>query len=288
MHVERTELELESLVARLERQELRPRDGTTPEWDRPRQQRLIDTILRGWCVPEFHLAAGTDHEVVLDGGQRLLTVRRFFHDELRCSGEQGPAHGHEDDVRRLDGLRFSDLPDDVRRRVRRFRVTVVVLSGYRPTELRELLDRLHPEDEPEVAVPRPRTPTHRAPPFSDEPIYDQVSAWFADLSEFRALSDSDGGTWSSPADDGRAAAAAAVEPDPADLAGVTAAGLPQREPRALLVPGAVPPPAGPLSFGPSPRHVAERLASYRDGVAEGGEGPRPDPAPHPMFDDAES
>jgi hypothetical protein len=285
VHVERAELELESLIARLEREELHPRGDTSRPggWDRDRQQRFIDTILRDWYVPEIHVAADTDREVVLDGGQRLLTVQRFFHDELPCSGD--PA---------TDGLRFSDLPGDLRRRVRRFRVTVVVLSDYRPAELRELLDRLRPPAgspvEPEVAVPRPRAPTHRAP-SSAEPIYDQVSAWFADLSEFRTLSESrPDGAWSSPADEGQAAAESAVAPERSDLAGVTAAGLPQREPRALLVPGAVPPPPEPpgaLSFGgPRPEEIAESLASYRDGVAEGGE-QRPAAPPHPMFDDGD-
>lgn len=292
MHVERAELELESLIARMERRELHPRGDTSGPggWDEERQQRFIDTILREWCVPEIHIAADPADpnvgEVVLDGGQRLLTLQRFFHDELPCSGEQAPDH---DEVRRLDGLRYSDLPEDVRRRVRRFRMTVVVLSDYRPAELRELLDRLRPPDEPDIPVPQPRAPTHRSP-VSPEPIYDQVSAWFADLSEFRALSETgDGVAWSSPADEGQAAAAVAVDPDDTDLAGVTAAGLPQREPRALLVPGAVPPPpASGLSFGAagaSPEDVAERLASYRDGVAEGTEEPRTEALPHPMFED---
>lgn len=291
MHVDRAEIELESLIARMERRELHPRGDTSGPggWGEERQQRFMDTILREWCVPEIHIAADPADpdvgEVVLDGGQRLLTLQRFFHDELPCSGEQAPDH---DEVRRLDGLRFSDLPDDVRRRVRRFRMTVVVLSDYRPAELHELLDRLRPPDEPDIPVPRPRTPTHRAP-GSPEPIYDQVSAWFADLSEFRALS-GDGVAWSSPADEGRTAAQAAVDPESADLAGVTAAGLPQREPRALLVPGAVPPPPAPGSGAgsASPHDVAERLASYREGVAEGGVDPGRDAPPHPMFDDTGS
>ncbi|MEJ2862055.1 DUF262 domain-containing protein [Actinomycetospora flava] len=294
MHVERIELELESLIARMERRELHPRGDTSGPggWDEERQQRFIDTILREWCVPEIHIAADPADpnvgEVVLDGGQRLLTLQRFFHDELSCSGEQAPDH---DEVRRLDGLRYSDLSGEVRRRVRRFRMTVVVLSDYRPAELRELLDRLRPPDEPDIPVPQPRAPSHRSP-VSPEPIYDQVSAWFADLSEFRALSDAPG-AFSSPADEGHAAAEAAVAPDDADLAGVTAAGLPQREPRALLVPGAVPPPPeSGLSFGTagaSPEDVAESLASYRDGVVQGsslnGDDPPTEAFPHPMFDD---
>ncbi|GAA4876772.1 DUF262 domain-containing protein [Actinomycetospora straminea] len=305
MHVERAELELETLIARLDRRELDPpADPPSGGWDRARQQRFVDTVLRQWCVPEIHVADGGDRDVVLDGGQRLLALALFFHDELPCAGEQAP---RRDEVARLDGLCFSDLPGDVRRRVRRFRIPVVLLSDYEPAELRELLDRLHPTDEPAVPVPSPRAPepppdtrpsgSHRAP-ASPEPIYDQVSAWFADLSEYRDVSSwrADGAPgWTSPADEGRAAAEVVAQvadgPDPDVLAGTTPAGLPRREPRALLVPGAVPPPpAAPSTFGESrgtAAAVGERLASYRDGVAEGGDGARPTGAddPHPLFDD---
>jgi hypothetical protein len=186
-------------------------------------------------------------------------------------------------------MRFSDLPADVRR----FRMTVVGLSCYEPAELAELLDRLHPSVEATVAVPAPRAsePPRPAPrtsgkhrkPFSSEPIYDQLSAWFADLSAFRELSGGDSGPveWSSPADSGQAAAHAAAR---LDDAGVTSAGLPQREPQAQLVPGAVaPPPAtfstfdGDLGLPATAHDVGERLANYRDGVAEGRKRPPPDP-----------
>lgn len=268
MHVERAELELESLVARMDRRELYPRSDlfAVVGWNETRQQRFIDTILRDWCVPEIHVAADptdpADREVVVDGGQRLLTLRRFFRDELTCAGGQAPDH---DEVRSLDGLRFSDLPRDVRRRVRRFRMTVVVLSGYRPAELRELLVRLHPSSGPEIRIPLPRTPTRRAP-ASPEPIYDQVSAWFADRAPSQTTGD---GAAASSADVARAASTDPTDATTAD------------RPRALLVPGAVPPPPPvPLSFGPA-HDPTERRASSRDGVADAGGDPPTDALPHP-------
>ena len=284
MDVARDDLELELLVARMDRRELdlrpdRPGDG---RWDRSRQQRFIDTILRGWCVPAVHIggAGPAEPEVVLDGGQRLHAIAQFLRDELT-----GP-----------DGLRFSDLPVEVRRRVRRFRLPVVTLSDYHAAELAELLDRLH--EPSRVSAPPERAPgTHRAP-GSSEPIYDQVSAWFADLSgsgELSALDDAAwdpewGPRWSSPADAGHSAARAAVEP--AD-AGVTDAGLPQRDPLAQLVPGAIDAPGRPASgpgapARPAPADLGDRLASYQDGLAEGRAdrpGETPEPVPHPIFDD---
>ncbi|WP_328301791.1 DUF262 domain-containing protein [Actinomycetospora sp. NBC_00405] len=287
MDVARDDLELELLVARMDRRELDLRSDRSAdeEWDRPRQQRLIDTILRGWCVPPVHLgdAGPAEPEVVLDGGQRLHTIAQFLRDELACP----------------DGLRFSELPVEVRRRVRRFRLPVVTLSGYHAAELAELFDRLHEPSRAVVpAVPAPSTEpapgTHRAP-GSSEPIFDQVSAWFADLSDFWGLSTFDDrswlSSWSSPADAGHDAARAAVDPPDA---GVTDAGLPQREPLAQLAPGAVGTPGAsdPRSdapSGPAPEDVGDRLASYWDGVAEGRGDRRgdavPEPIRHSIFDD---
>jgi hypothetical protein len=303
MYVERDELELELLVARIDRHELDPRPDRPADraWDLARQQRFIDSILRGWCVPPVHVAGAgpTEPEVVLDGGQRLHAVSRFFHDELTCAGVTTPLRGG---LERFEGLRFSDLPTEVRRSVRRFRITVVTLSDFGAAELAELFDRLHEPDRSITRVPAPRAGGaerdrgHRISAPS-EPIYDQVSAWFADLSDFWLLSEvGDGPSWASPADAGHNAARVAADPPDA---GLTGAGLPQREPRAQLIPGAIASPAHAAvatAPRPSPDDLSERLASYQHGVVEARSdrtGPdAPDapnaletgPIPHPIFD----
>ncbi|MHC1559936.1 DUF262 domain-containing protein [Actinomycetospora sp. C-140] len=274
MYVERTELELELLVARIDRRELDHRPDRPPfrSWGRAHQQRLIDSILRNWSVPAVHVAGAPPGapEVVLDGHERLITIARFFHDDLACDGGTTPTHG---EVARLHGLRFSDLPEEVRCRVRRFRLPVVTVFDYEAGELTELLARIHQpiRSRPWIPTPRigdappggPRTEgVHRAS-GSLEPIYDQVSAWFADLSEFGR----EPTRWTSPADPGDAAARAAVDPQGLDT---TDAGLPQREPRAHLVPGAIDPPTVAIDRDalPDARDVAERLTTYRDGVLD--------------------
>jgi hypothetical protein len=142
--------------------------------------------------------------------------------------------------------------------------------------------------------PAPRTSGKHREPFSSEPIFEQLSAWFADLSAFRELSGGGSGPveWSSPADSGQAAAHAAAR---LDDAGVTSAGLPQREPQAQLVPGAVARSPDTLAtFDGAPglpattHDMGERLANYRDGVAEGRKRPPPvalGDLGHAMFDD---
>jgi hypothetical protein len=295
MHVEQADVELEVLVARIERDELEHRpDGPCPSgWGRERQQRLIDTILRDWWVPAVVVAAPRpgSSEVVLDGCHRLDAITRFFHDELTCSTGDAPA---DREVAALDGLRFGDLPASVRRRVRRFRLTVVTVCGVEPAELAELFERLDHPTRPAPAIPSPRRTSdrpappvpaprgvHRAP-VSSEPIYDELSAWFAERSE---LDGPRPPAWTSPADAGDAAAQLATGTGDED---VTDAGLPQREPLARLVPGSVdaadrPTPARDPAAG-DPDDRGERLARHRHGVLEGRReqgGPLLDPPPLP-------
>ena len=75
-----------------------------------------------------------------------------------------------------------------------------------------------------------------------------------------------GSTWTSPADEGWQAAAAAAEPS---SSGVTTAGLPKRVPRANLVPGT----AAAEPSAPAPARSAavtrDRFASFQRGVREG-------------------
>jgi hypothetical protein len=110
-------------------------------WDRPRRQRLIDTILREWYVPAVHIVQDEDgSEIVLDGQQRLASIRDFFTDLLPVDGKTEP---HSEALTELHGKRFSQLPEPVRRSVRRFILPVVTLTDFQPQEPNELFFRLN-------------------------------------------------------------------------------------------------------------------------------------------------
>jgi hypothetical protein len=103
------------------------------------------------------------------------------------------------------------------------------------------------------------------------PIFESVeSDWFrrsrhGDIPVSGGLAEG----WSSPADEGWRAAEVAQAPV---SDGLTSAGLPQRVPRANLVPGRVGPLAGAASAAPAPaRSAAEtqaRLASFQRAVRD--------------------
>jgi hypothetical protein len=116
------------------------------------------------------------------------------------------------------------------------------------------------------SVPTPSQPPQQPPAGPDNGNVTQVSPYAAPM-------------WTTPADSGWQAAGGAARPQPA---GVTAAGLPRRDPMAQLVPGAAERPSNQPSNQPGPdwnnnaadRHQAAQatrslLSSYRDGIERG-------------------
>jgi hypothetical protein len=144
MRLERTDLELEVLMRRIEVDEidLQPDFQRGEVWNVPRKRRLIDTILRGWYVPAIHLIRDPDtgKDLVLDGQQRLAAIREFFDGSLKVDGRLSP---DDDLLHQLHDYSYSELPDDARRRVNRFPLSVVTLTDYGPEEPYELFFRLN-------------------------------------------------------------------------------------------------------------------------------------------------
>ncbi|HEV2813713.1 MAG TPA: DUF262 domain-containing protein, partial [Solirubrobacteraceae bacterium] len=144
MRLERSDLELEVLVRRIEGDEvdLQPDFQRGEIWNDERRRRLIDNVLRGWYDPSVNIINDpeTSRDLVLDGQQRLAAIRLFFRDELRVDGYLSPP---DPALQALDGMVYSELPEDAQRRVRRFPLTVVTLTNYEPEEPYELFFRLN-------------------------------------------------------------------------------------------------------------------------------------------------
>ena len=74
-------------------------------WDDAKKQRLIDSILRGWKLPEFYLVKSSNDEYeVVDGQQRLLAIFEFCSNELSLSPESAKEFG---------GALYRDLPQKI-------------------------------------------------------------------------------------------------------------------------------------------------------------------------------
>jgi hypothetical protein len=110
-------------------------------WPVKKKQRLIDTILRQWHIPPVHLIELPERKLeVLDGQQRLIAIRDFARDEFPVDGTIEPSN---DEIRFLHGLRYNELPPEVRRLFNQYPIRVIGVADYNPAEVGELFLRLN-------------------------------------------------------------------------------------------------------------------------------------------------
>lgn len=146
---------VEELVRRVERRriEIAPIYQRQFRWDPVRQSRLVESMLLGIPVPPLFMAtnltpdAATQWEVV-DGLQRMLTLVNF------AGGEEARVAAHLTDeplslseldkLTELEGLRFNDLPEDIRTALQDRPVKVIVLNDKSDLQVRfDLFERLN-------------------------------------------------------------------------------------------------------------------------------------------------
>jgi hypothetical protein len=111
-------------------------------WPKTKKQKLIDSILRDWHVPPIHVVESKESGVqeVLDGQQRLTAIRDFVNCLITVDGFVEPV---SDEIRKLDGLHYSELPQDVRRRFDNFTLRIQRVVEHKPEEAAELFYRLN-------------------------------------------------------------------------------------------------------------------------------------------------
>lgn len=137
------EPDLITLVSRIDAGEidLQPDFQRQEVWPISKQRKLIDTILREWSMPPIHLIdSGGSTLEVLDGQQRLAAIRDFVHGRFKIDGTIMPFNK---DISALDGVKYSLLPTDVKRRVDRYTVRSFRISDFAPEEPSELFYRLN-------------------------------------------------------------------------------------------------------------------------------------------------
>jgi hypothetical protein len=139
-----TELEIETLNTRIKDEDidLQPDFQRGEVWSPQKKRKLIDSILRGWRIPPVHVIENKLSYVdeVLDGQQRLATIRDFMNDAIKVDGNLQP---FDKNINLLDGLKFSQLELDVQRKFKKYSVTIIRLTEYTPEEPAELFYRLN-------------------------------------------------------------------------------------------------------------------------------------------------
>lgn len=120
--------------------------NTNPDYQRPavwssaQKQLLVDSILRGYDVPKFYWRQVGKKPVkydVVDGQQRIRAIWEF------CDGKYGlPKNADEIDGNTVSGLKYQDLPHDLRIKWDTYNLDVVVMDEADEDETREMFLRL--------------------------------------------------------------------------------------------------------------------------------------------------
>ena len=120
--------------------------NTNPDYQRPavwssaQKQLLVDSILRGYDVPKFYLrqvSKKPEKFDVVDGQQRTRAIWEFF------DGGYGlPKDADELDGNPIAGLKYQELPLDIRLKWEIYNLDVVVMAEADEEETREMFLRL--------------------------------------------------------------------------------------------------------------------------------------------------
>ncbi len=111
------------------------RDDT---WEDARKSRFIESLLMGLPIPFlfFWEVPETGKLEIVDGSQRLRTIQQFVEGALTL----GPLK----DLDRLEGMRFTDLPESRQRKINNRSIRGIVLHEHADEHVRfDLFDRIN-------------------------------------------------------------------------------------------------------------------------------------------------
>lgn len=105
-------------------------------WERDKQSRLIESVLMRIPLPVFYVAEDADGTLaVVDGRQRLTTLKRFFDNELAL---------HLPDRADLNGRRFQDLEARLQNRVEDCQLHFYIIDRNVPERARlDIFERVN-------------------------------------------------------------------------------------------------------------------------------------------------
>jgi len=135
--------DLRSIVDRIDRGDidLQPDFQRQEVWSLNKKRKLIDTVLRDWSIPPIHLVVTESNQLeVLDGQQRLATVRDFLNDQFSIDANINPP---DERLSHLHGKFYSQLDAITRRKIDQYTIRGFRITDYAPEEPNELFYRLN-------------------------------------------------------------------------------------------------------------------------------------------------
>jgi hypothetical protein len=144
MRLEPSDPDIETVVTRIERGDLdlQPEFQRGEVWSKAKKQRLVDSILRDWHIPPIHVIELREsrRQEVLDGQQRLAAIRDFVRGDFGIDGSIEPV---DTKIAGINGKKFRELPDDVKRQFNQFTLRIFRIVDYKSDEPGELFFRLN-------------------------------------------------------------------------------------------------------------------------------------------------
>lgn len=144
MRIDTSDQDIENIFNRINNgiYDLQPDFQRDIVWNREKQQKLIDSILRGWHIPPIHLVRIEGKEVyeVLDGKQRLYSICNFLKDKFFFNAHFIPGIENFNELHRK---KYSQFPDDIKKRFLFTKIRVFEVSDVKMNEATELFLRLN-------------------------------------------------------------------------------------------------------------------------------------------------
>ena len=111
-------------------------------WSNPNKSLLIDSLLRGYIVPPVYTISEDGVQYIIDGVQRLSTLKGFYNDEFAISKKAEPViiEGTEYNIA---GLKFSKLDQVVKDELDSSAITMYEITEYTDKDVREMFRRLN-------------------------------------------------------------------------------------------------------------------------------------------------
>lgn len=117
---------------------MKPPYQRNPVWQENQKAYLIDTILRGYPVPELYVQSvvsskGEEQHIIVDGQQRVRACLEFINNDFTLG----------DDSEDYAGLSFEELGEDAKQRIFRYKFVIRTLPDLSDAELRDIFGRLN-------------------------------------------------------------------------------------------------------------------------------------------------
>lgn len=112
------------------------------QWSTRVQSLLVDTLLRSYLTNPVFTVNDNGKQCVIDGVQRLSTLRRYFNDEFKLSKglESIVLNGTEYEI---SGKKYSKLDEDLKDELDTAQIQVYEITDYTEKDIRELFSRLN-------------------------------------------------------------------------------------------------------------------------------------------------